>query len=111
MSSYLRIDLSVVVIANLINIVMAFLFAARISGLPQIQYVLGVAAMFMGFGLGYAAFLNRKNKRDKWLAVLLLPIFLFFIVELFLDYVFVLNFRSTVGAAFMFYYIMLGCGD
>ncbi len=109
MSDYIRIDLSVAVIANLINIVMAFLFAARISGLPQIQYVLGIATMIMGFSLGYVAFLNRKNRRDKWLTVLLLPIFIFFIVELLLDYVLVLNFRTTVGAApyILLYYVGL----
>ncbi len=48
--------------ANLINAVMSALFAARISGLPQVQYVLGILAMIVGFALGYIAFLNVKKK-------------------------------------------------
>ena len=51
--------------------------------------------MIMGFALGYIAFLNKKNKRDKWMTYLLIPIFLFFVVEFILDYVLVSNFRST----------------
>ncbi len=107
MSNYVEVDLSIVVIANLINILMAFLFAARISGLPQIQYALGIVAMLMGFTLGYAAFLNKKNRRGKWFTVLLLPVFLFFIVDLFLDYILVLDFRSTLFAVpfVLLYYV------
>jgi hypothetical protein len=61
--NYKRIDLIVVYIANLIDILMAFLFAARISGLPQVEHVLGFVAMIMGFALGYIAFINKKSKR------------------------------------------------
>ncbi len=89
------VDLVAVSLANLINVVMAALFTARISGFPQIQYVLGVVAMTMGFALGYIAFLNRRNRRDKWLTYLLTPILLFFIVDFFLDYVLASSFRST----------------
>jgi hypothetical protein len=59
------IDLIVVSIANLINIIMVFLFVARMSGLPQIEKGFGIVAMVMGFTLGYLAFLNYKNKRDN----------------------------------------------
>jgi len=109
MSNYVGVDLNVVVIANLINVVMALLFAARISGLPEIQYVLGIVAMFMGFTLGYAAFLNRRNRRNKWFTALLLPVLLFFIVDLFLDYIFVLDFRRTIFAVpfVLLYYVGL----
>jgi len=101
-----KIDLIVMVLANLINITMAGLFASRISGLSQIQNVLGVAALVMGFSLGYMAFLNQKANRDKWLTYLLVPILLFFIVELVIDYVLVLDFRSTVwvGPYILLYY-------
>jgi uncharacterized membrane protein HdeD (DUF308 family) len=88
---------------------MVFLFAARIFGLPQIEYVLGIAAMIMGFALGYIAFLNKKSKRDKWEAYLLIPIFLFFVVDLVLDYVLAFDFRSTaiVGPYILLYYVGL----
>src|SRR3989337_4282340 len=96
--------------ANLINIVMAVLFIASVSGLPQVEYVLCIAVMIMGFTLGYIAFLNRKSKRDKWEAYLLIPIFLFFVVDLILDYVLSFNFRSTaiVGPYLLLYYVGLG---
>jgi hypothetical protein len=101
-----KIDLAVVGMSNLINVLMVCLFAARLSGLPNVEYVLGVAAMIMGFALGYIAFLNRKMKRDKWLTYLLIPVFLFFIVELVLDYVLTFDFRSTaiVGPYILLYY-------
>lgn len=59
-------NLIVVYIANLINVIMAVLFIARISGLPQVEYALGIVVMIMGFALGYIAFINKKNKKDKW---------------------------------------------
>jgi hypothetical protein len=88
---------------------MVILFVARIFGLPQIEYVLGIAAMIMGFSLGYIAVLNKKNKRDKWETYLLIPIFLFFVVDLVLDYVLTFDFRSTaiVGPYVLLYYIGL----
>jgi len=94
-TDYKRIDLIVVYMANLINVVMVFLFVARISGLPQVEHVLGVVAMMMGFAVGYVAFLNKKSNRDKWEVILLFPIFLFFVVELLLDYVLSFDFRKT----------------
>jgi len=75
-TDYRRIDLIVVCMANSINVVIAILFIARISGLPQVEYVLGIVVMIMGFALGYIAFFNKKNKRDKWDVYLLIPILL-----------------------------------
>jgi uncharacterized membrane protein HdeD (DUF308 family) len=94
-TGYKKIDLVVVCLANFINIIMAILFTVRILSLPQVEYALGIVVMIMGFALGYVAFLNKKNKRDKWEVYLLIPIFLFFIVDLFLDYLFPSDFRST----------------
>jgi hypothetical protein len=95
-TDYEKIDLIVVYMANLINAIMAILFIARISGLPQVEYVLGIVVMIMGFALGYIAFLNKKKKRDKWDVYLLIPIFLFFIVDLILDYISSFDFRDTI---------------
>ena len=106
---YRNIDLFVAYLANLINVIMSILFTARIFGLPQVEYALGVVVMVMGFALGYVALLNRKNGREEWEFFLLIPIFLFFIVELFLDYLFPSDFRSTaiVGPYILLYYIGL----
>lgn len=108
-TDYKRIDLIVICIANLINVIMTILFTARIFGLPQVEYSLGIVVMAMGFVLGYIALMNRKSGRDKWESYLLIPIFLFFIVELFLDYLFSSDFRSTLIAVpyVLLYYIGL----
>jgi hypothetical protein len=56
--------------------------------------------------LGYIAFMNWRNARDKWETYLLIPVFLFFIVELLLDYILRIDFRNTafVGLYILFYY-------
>jgi hypothetical protein len=106
---YARRDLIAVGIANVINVVMAVLFAARVTGLPQAERISGIVAMILGFALGYIAFLNKKSKRDKWTSCLLIPIFLFFVAELFLDYILALDFRNTiiVGPYILLYYVGL----
>ena len=104
-----RIDLIVVFTANLINIIMALLFVVRIYNLSQVEDILGIVVMIMGFGLGCIAFVNWRNKRDKWETYLLIPVFLFFIVELLLDYILNYDFRNTtlVGPYILFYYVAL----
>jgi hypothetical protein len=79
---------------------------ARIFGLPQVEYALGIILMVMSFALGYVAFLNKESKRDRWMTYLLIPIFLFFVVELILDDVLALDFRDTVivGPYILVYY-------
>ena len=106
-NNYRKIDLTVVYLANLINILIAFLFIARMSELTEVENTLGIAIITMGFVLGYIAYLNKKNCRDKWGTYLIIPIFLFMIVELILDYILVLDFRSTiiVGPYVLLYYI------
>ena len=108
-ADYERIDLIVVYLASMINVAMTVLFTARIFGLSQVERVLGIVAMAMGFALGYIAFFNKKNGRDKWEVYLLIPILLFFLVELVLDYLFSFDFRSTAiaGPYVLLYYVGL----
>lgn len=108
-TKFWKIDLVVVCIATSINVVMAILFTTRILGLPNLEYALGIVAMTLGFALGYVVFLNKMNKRGKWEVCLPIPIFLFFIVDLILDYILSSNFRSTVIAApyVLLYYVGL----
>jgi hypothetical protein len=108
-TDYNKVDLIVVCMANLINVIMAILFTARIYGQPQVEYFLGIVVMMMGFALGYIAFFNKKNQRNKWEAYLLIPIFLFFVVDLILDYVLSFDFRSTaiVGPYVLLYFVGL----
>lgn len=108
-NAYRRTDLFVVYAANIINISMAILFAARIAGLYWVEKSQGVVVLVLGFALGYVAYLNKKNKRDKWEVYLLLPFFCFSIVHMLLDYILVLDFRSTaiVGPYLLLYYFSL----
>ena len=55
-SEYKKIDLIVVYLANVINVIMSLLFVARISALSQLEDVLGIVVIIMGFCLGYIAF-------------------------------------------------------
>jgi len=108
-NAYRKIDLFVVYASNIINISMAFLFVVRILGFSLVEKALGVVVLFFGFALGYVAYSNKKNKRDKWEVYLLLPFFIFSIVELILDYILVPDFRSTaiVGPYLLLYYTSL----
>ena len=104
------IDFVVVCLAILINVVMVFLFLARILFLhPMFEEFLGIIAIAMGFSLGYIALVNWRNGRDKWETYLLIPVFLFFIVELLLDYILRIDFRNSVlvGPYILFYYVGL----
>lgn len=105
--NYQKIDLTVVFLANLINILIAFLFLARMANLTELENTFGITSIIMGFTLGYIAYINSKNRRDKWETYLLIPIFLFMIIELILDYILVIDFRNTIiaGPYVLLYYI------
>ncbi len=75
---YRKIDLIVVYIANVINIIISFLFMARISALPPLEHALGIINIILGFSLGYIAIINKKNQRDKGGSISSDPDFLIF---------------------------------
>lgn len=106
---YRRIDLFVVFASNIINIAMALLFTARLSGLFLVEKSMGVLVISLGFALGYVACSNKNNKRDKWEVYLLLPVFFFSIIELNLDYILDMDWRSSalVGPYLLLYYVSL----
>ena len=108
-STYRRTDLFVVYASNVINISMAILFGVRILGISLVEKALGIVVLFLGFSLGYVAYRNKTNKRNRWEVHLLLPFFFFSIVELILDYILVPDFRSTaiVGPYLLLYYTSL----
>jgi hypothetical protein len=108
-TEFRRIDLFAVCLANLINVVMSALFLARIVDLSWVQYALGIVAMAMGFTLGYVALRNRLDRRNGWDTYLLVPIVLFFVVELYLDYIAPSDFRHTsiAGPYVLLYFIGL----
>ena len=105
-NTYRKTDLFVVIAANVINIAMAVLFSARLGGLFPVERSMGVLVVCLGFALGYVAYSNRKNKRDKWEVVLLLPVVFFSIVEVIVDYILTADWRSSafVGPYLLLYY-------
>ena len=104
-----RTDLFVVCASNAINISMAFLFGARLMGVFVVERSMGVLVLILGLALGYVACVNAGNKRDKWEVLLLLPILLFSIVHMLVDYIMAMDFRSTaiVGPYLLLYYFSL----
>jgi hypothetical protein len=104
----LTVDLVVVALANLMNIIMVFIFYARTKG-AQHPLVFGFTWGAFIILLSATAFLNIKAKRKWWFIVIPLLLAGFLIVELVLDYVFQIEFRSTklLGPYLGLYYISI----
>ena len=92
---YFKIDITVFIAANLVHLLCASIFLARIKKLEKIEYVLGIIIIALIIPTLAAAVLNFMNSREWWSYILPVPIILFFIVELVLDYILKLEFRNT----------------
>ena len=102
------VDLLVVALANLMNIIMVFIFYARTKG-AQHPLVFGFTWGVFFLVLAVAVFLNIKAKRAWWFIVLPLLLAMFLMLELVLDYVLQIEFRSTklLGPYLGLYYISI----
>lgn len=89
------IDLAVFIIANLVNLLLVGIFLARPGGLSKVEYVLGLVMVCLILPVGLAVLLNALAKREWWAVVLPLLLILFLVIELLLDYVLKLDFRTT----------------
>jgi hypothetical protein len=89
------IDIGVFIIANLINFFIIGIFISRSKGVNQLEYILGVFSIVMIFPLSIAVILNLLARREWWSFLLPIPIILFLILELILDYLLKIDFRST----------------
>jgi hypothetical protein len=102
-------DLSVIVIANLFNLVMVVVFLLRT--IKKTGHLLLVGFIWVVFiaALAVIVFQNVKAKRGRWFIILPTLFDLFLIVEVVLDYIFRYEFRSTglIGPYLLLYYVSI----
>ena len=98
------VDLVLCVIANLANLLMIGIFVSRPAGLDRVELVLGMVFVAMALPVGAAVVLNILGKREWWTIILPIPLILFCVVELLLDYILRLDFRNT---ALLWPYLMM----
>ena len=80
------IDISVFLIANLINFLLIGIFISRSKGLNQLESVLGVISIAMIFPLSIIMILNLLARKAWWFSILLIPIILFLIFNIGLSF-------------------------
>ncbi len=78
--------------ANVVNGLMAGIFLSRPKGWRRVEYVLGWVQIALALPLGVAV--NVAHKREWWFVVLPSLLVAFLIVELLLDYILKLEFRT-----------------
>jgi hypothetical protein len=88
------IDLLVITVANLFNLIMVGIFYLRKKNGNHPQYAAYVWALFTII-LFIASVLNLRAKLNWWFIVLPLIFAAFLVLELLLDYILKINFRST----------------
>jgi hypothetical protein len=89
------IDITIFIIANLLNFLLIGIFISRTKGLKKLERVLGLIIVSLILPIGVAVILNIHGRRGWWTVVLPAILILFLAVELFLDYILELNFRKT----------------
>jgi len=103
------IDLSVFVIANLTNLLLAIMFLFRARGRPKVGSVFGWVAVVLGIPLLAAVVLNALGGRPWWTLVLPGMLILYDAVEFVLDYILKFDFRHSrwLGPYLGLYYLSL----
>jgi len=105
------IDISLFVIANLVNLLIIGVFLCRPKGLARVEHILGIIIVTMALPVSIAVFFNILGKREWWTIVLPLLLILFFLVELLFDYILNLDFRNTAllwPYIFIYYLSIMG---
>ena len=94
-SDFKTIDVGVFIIANVVNLLLIGIFLSRVKRVVNVEFVLGIVVVAMALPLIGAVIANILSRREWWTIVLLLPMILYCIVELVLDYVLKVKLRST----------------
>ncbi len=89
------VDLGLFVIANLANLLTAGIFLSRTLGQKGTESVLGLIFVSLALPAAAGVIVNTLAGREWWTILLPLPLIVFCIVELLLDYVLRLEFRTT----------------
>jgi hypothetical protein len=95
MVDYSLFDLAVLLAANTYNLLMIVVFLARVRGKKHIEATVGLEAVSMGLPLAFAMVVNALGQRGFWYIFLPLPLALHCVIELFVDYIWKVNFRQT----------------
>jgi hypothetical protein len=103
------IDFSVFIIANLANLLLAFMFLFRGGGKPKVGRAFGWAAVVLGVPLLATVILNATAARPWWTFVLPGLLVLYDAVEFILDYLLKFDFRHSrwLGLYLGLYYLAL----
>jgi hypothetical protein len=90
-----QLDLGLFLIINLFNLLTTVILLARMRGMAQLEYNLGLINLAMIVPVGAIIILNFMNQRKWWTTVLPLLFLVFLVLELVFDYILKLNFRET----------------
>jgi hypothetical protein len=103
------IDIGVVTLANLVNLMMAGLFIGRATGHPRIEQWLGILVVAAAVPAAAAIWINAAQHRPGWTILLPVPLILFCLFELLLDFVLHVPFRTgrLLGPYLAIYYLAL----
>jgi hypothetical protein len=103
------IDITIFIIANLVNLLLTGIFLSRSLGLKKAERVLGLISVSMILPIGAAVILNIQGRREWWTVSLPSILMLFLAIELLLDYILKLNFRKTrlLWPYLLLYYLAL----
>ncbi len=106
---YRMVDTALFLIANLVNILLIGIFLSRPWGLRTLERILGLASIALVLPVGLAVVINALGGREWWTVVLPSLLVAFLIVELILDYILQLPFRSSrlLGPYLLLYYLSL----
>lgn len=107
--TYGMVDTALFLIANLVNILLIGIFLSRPWGLKRVERVLGLVSIALALALGFTVVMNALGGREWWTVVLPSLLAAFLIVELILDYILRLPFRSSrlLGPYLLLYYLSL----
>ena len=100
------VDLTVIVCANIFNLMMVAIFLLRARGSPGSGLIYVIIEFVMVIILAYGAIHNWINDRGLWLILLPALMFIFLISEILLDYVLKIPFRESrlLGPYLLLYY-------
>lgn len=104
-----RVDAVLVIVANLVNLLVATLLVSRAYGLLRIERGLGLAVVALALPLGIGAAWHAARGSAWWRVGLPLVLVAYLIAELLLDYVLGIDFRRTwlLGPYLLLYYLGL----
>jgi hypothetical protein len=102
-------DIIAVTIANLVNLLMVVIFLVRIKRSVRTERQIGIPLEITALPLLAVILFNLVSGRSWWLVLLPVPLVVFLTVELILDYLLKVNFRTSrmLGPYLGLYYLAL----